>query len=348
MPGRWVYALGWTTLAVVYTASVIVSGAPPELALRGSVASVLPNALLGVVTLRCARHFLGADAGLGRTGLSAVGVSLLATSLWLLLAGGDTWLRKGSFELLATSIVIWQTIINALLHLALAGIGYAWFGREETRLARERADRAEALRARAELQLLRTQLNPHFALNTLHALLGLVRREPATAESVIERLGELLGFGMRVTERGSDRVTFGEEWAFVTSYLELERIRLGDRLRFRLDADPAMMDAPFPPFALQPLVENSVVHAIAPRAAGGSLSVHAGRDAGRLRIDVQDDGPGVSEEALLASPRAGLRLLRDRLAALYAGEARLTFGQATGGGLRVVLELPESGPIEAL
>jgi sensor histidine kinase YesM len=152
---------------------------------------------------------------------------------------------------------------------------------------------------------------------------------------------------LSVTQRGTDRVALREEWAFVTSYLEVEQLRLGERLRFDLDLDPAALDVPIPPFALQPLVENAVTHAIAPRTSGGRLRVAARRTAGRLYLEVRDDGPGASEPNLLASPRTGLRLLRERLAVLYAGEARLSFDVASGGGLLVRLDLPDVGPLEA-
>ena len=108
------------------------------------------------------------------------------------------------------------------------------------------------------------------------------------------------------------------------------------------------MDVPVPPFAIQPLVENAIAHAVAPRASGGRLDVSARREHGRLRVEVQDDGPVARKPLILASPRAGLRLLRERLATLYAGEASLTFEVPLEGGLRVVLDLPETGFPEPL
>lgn len=349
MAAGWVYAASWLALALVYATSFVISGAPPLLALRATAASIAPNALLGILTLRLTRRFFAKGGGFGllRAGLAALGVALLATACWVVVAGLDSWLSSGAFRMPAANIQMWQGILNGLVHLALSGVGYAWLGGEETRLARERADRAESLRARAELHLLRTQLNPHFVLNTLHALLGLVRREPAVAEGAIERLGELLRFGLSVTQRGVDRVTLREEWAFVTSYLGVEQVRLGDRLRFELELDPSAEDVPIPPFALQPLVENAVTHAIAPRASGGRLHVSARRSQGQLHLEVRDDGPGVTPAALRDSPRTGLRLLRERLQALYAGQAQLSFDEAPGGGLLVRLELPDQGPLEA-
>ena len=257
----------------------------------------MPNALFGILTLRLTRRFFASDGGLGllRAGLAALAVAAVATASWVVVAGLDSQLSSGTFRMPAPNIQMWQGDSERPRPPGPGGRGYAWLGGEETRVARERADRAEALRARAELHLLRTQLNPHFVLNTLHALLGLVRREPAVAEAAIERLGELLRFGLSVTQRGVDRVTLREEWAFVTSYLGVEQVRLGDRLRFELALDPSALDVPIPPFALQPLVENAVTHAIAPRASGGRLYVSARRTEGRLHLEVRDDGPGISK-----------------------------------------------------
>ena len=348
---RLAYTAAWIVVAGVYATLFVASGAAPSHALRGAAAVVLPNTLLGLLSLRFARRWPWPDGdrygGMIRAALAALSVAAMATAAWLLLASLDAWIRLGTLKLPAPAVVLWQSLFNALTQLALLGAGHAWHNGARAREAQARAQRAEALHARAELQLLRSQLNPHFILNTLHALLGLVRREPSAAEAAIERLGELLRFGMSVEQQRTDRVAFREEWAFVTSYLELERLRFGERLRLDVWADPAAMDVPIPPFAIQPLVENAIAHAIALRASGGRLKISAHRERGRLRVEVRDDGPGAAQAAILASPRVGLRLLRERLATLYAGQARLSFEAPEGGGLRVLLDLPDDGFPEA-
>ncbi len=348
---RLAYIAAWIIVAGVYATLFVASGAAPPHALRGAVAVVLPNTLLGLLSLRFARRWPWPDGdrygGITRAVLGTLAVATLATVAWLLLAVLDAWIRLGTPQHPAPPVILWQSLINSLIQLALLGAGHAWHNGERAHAAQARSQRAEALHARAELQLLRSQLNPHFILNTLHALLGLVRREPSAAEAAIERLGELLQFGMSVEQRQTDRVAFREEWAFITSYLELQRLRFGERLRLEVFADAAAMDVPIPPFAIQPLVENAIAHAIAPRASGGRLKISAHREQGRLRVTVRDDGPGASEAAILASPRVGLRLLRERLATLYAGQARLSFEAPEGGGLRVLLDLPDDGLPEA-
>lgn len=345
------YAGAWAALATVYAALYAASGVPAFMAVRGAVAAVVPNALLGLVSLGLARRWPWPVEGRWRLAVrlapALLGLAAASTAGWLFLIALDGWLATGSARWPAGTIVVWQTVINGLIHLALAGIGYAWHTAEALREARERAARADVLRARAELQLLRSQLHPHFVLNILHALLGFIRRDPARAEAALERLGDLLRFGQWVHQTGSDWVPLSREWDFVTSYLELERVRLGDRLRVEARADPSALEVLVPPFALQPIVENAILHAIAPRASGGSVAVSAHRSDGRLRLAVRDDGPGASAAEIAASPRMGLRLLQERLAALYSGRASLVFESPAEGGLCVRLELPADGAPEA-
>jgi len=345
-----VYAGGWAALATVYAALYSASGASLGMAVRGALAMVLPGALLGLVSLRLARWWPWAPSkGPGaRWRLFAVlapvvlGLAAAATAGGLGLSALDAWILLGAPRWPPVPIMVWQLILSTTIQLALTGIGYAWHTGQALREARDRVARAEVLRARAELELLRSQLHPHFVLNVLHALLGLVRRDPGLAEKAVERLGELLRFGQWVQQTGSDWVPLSREWAFVQSYLELERMRLGARLHVDVEADASALEVPVPPFALQPLVENAIVHAVAPRAAGGRIEVSARRSDGRLWLAVRDDGPGASEADIAASPRMGLRLLQERLAALYSGRARVAFESPAEGGFRVRLELPDT------
>jgi LytS/YehU family sensor histidine kinase len=157
----------------------------------------------------------------------------------------------------------------------------------------------------------------------------------------------MLRFGLRVQREDLDRVTFRDEWAFVQSYLSLEQLRFGQRLQVVVDVADGVADVPIPPFALQTLVENAVNHGVAPRRDGGWLRVGAACPGGRLRVVVEDDGPGACEEEILASPRLGLRLLRDRLAVIFGDDARLAFERGERGGLLVRLDLPANRPFGA-
>jgi two-component sensor histidine kinase len=339
------YSGAWVVLTGVYTALFAASGVPVGMAAKGSVAAALPPAVFGLAALGLARRWPWPPAGRWRLGLRLVaallGLAAASVGGWLLLVELDLRLFPGAGHRPTPPIVAWQLVIDFLLLSSLCGVGYARHGAEALRQAREDAARAETLRARAELELLRSQVQPHFILNVLHALLGLVRRDPGRAEDALERLGALMRFGQEVHQSGRDWVPLSREWELVNSYLELERVRLGSRLETSIEADPEALSVLVPPFALQPLVENAIVHAVAPRAGGGRVEVAARRASGRLRLSVRDDGPGATEAQVLESPRMGLRLLRERLAALYAGRARMLLEAPPGGGFGVLLDLPD-------
>jgi signal transduction histidine kinase len=340
----WVpYAAMWLPWVGLYAAGLAAAGVPTPMALRGALASVLPWAGVGLLVPRAARALPWPDERRTRVLAAhvAIGVAFAAvtTALWIGLLVADQRLVAGApTASINWRIVPWQMLTASLVYAALVSVAYARQNAARVREETARATRSDLLRATAELAALRSQLNPHFILNTLHTLLGLVRRDPAAAEQAIEHIGDLLRYGLRLHREGIDEVTLGEEWEFVRGYLELERLRLGDRLRLRLLAEDTVMDCLVPAFALQPLVENAIRHAIAPRAAGGSLDVVV-QDAGdRLLLRVTDDGPGLVD-APSEGQGLGLRLLRERLDALYGSAARLTL-RSSAGGLAAEIDLP--------
>lgn len=332
------YGIGFLLLAAVYAATCFASGEGAAMAAQATLAAIAPNALGGILVVRRASRLARRPGGFRWVPVVEAGwllaVALFATAGGLaLLALDRRWLANSLALAGGWPSVAWQTVINLLIQLAVACLAHAWH-------AAARAAQAETLQARAQLAALRSQLNPHFLLNTLHALLGLVRRDPDAASSAVGRLTEMLRFGLRVQREDLDRVAFRDEWAFVRSYLSLEQLRFGRRLEVVLEVAAGSEGVPIPPFALQTLVENAVNHGVAPRRDGGWLRVKVARDSGRLRVVVEDDGPGAGAEEILASSRLGLRLLRDRLAVLYGDDASLVFARGERGGLLVRLDLP--------
>lgn len=336
------YAAAWIPLLAVFAALFAAGGHPPGVALRGALASVVPLALLGLAALAVPPRlpwrddrrasFFGVQLGL------TAAYALAGTAGSLALRSLDSLLTTGRATRVEATSLAWQALFGGLIYLVIAGGVYAWHNAQRAREQTQRAARADALRAQAELAALRSQLNPHFLLNTLHAALGLVRRDPALAERALERLGELLHYGLRMQRDSLDKVAFADEWAFVRSYLEIESLRLEDRLRLRMEADPEAKSVLVPPFVLQPLVENAILHAIAPRAQGGQLAITARLREEVLLLEVCDDGPGLPSAAAARSG-LGLRLLRERLALLYGGGASLSLQPAQGGGVRATIEL---------
>jgi two-component system, LytTR family, sensor kinase len=199
-----------------------------------------------------------------------------------------------------------------------------------------RAASLQARLAEARLAALRAQLQPHFLFNTLNSVSSLMYRDVEAADVMIARLSDLL----RLTLRGDPRreIPLGEEVALLERYLDIERVRFEDRLRVALDIPPPARTALVPPFLLQPIVENAVRHAIAPRPDGGRIDIAAIVEGDRLVIRVTDDGPGLSPGD--AEPGVGLANTRARLAELHGKAARLDLEQAAGGGLVVTIAMP--------
>jgi two-component system LytT family sensor kinase len=330
---RLLYAAAWLPCFTIYLVALLVNSVPAGAAIRGAIAGVLPDALLGIAVLSLARRVRWNDDRKLRFVMThaaaLVAFVLASTAGFALLIGLDEWVFRGAFKMAVDPhLMPWRVLNDILMYAAIAAGAYAW--QNATRAAQ-----AEALRARAALQAMRSQLNPHFILNTFHALVGLVRRDPALAEDALERLGDLLRYSLRIQREELDEVVLRDEFSFVQSYLDLERLRLGDRLNVTFDAGPSALDAIVPSFAVQTLVENAVRHAIAPRADGGHVAVTAHQSDGRLHIKVQDDGRGAKGEG----NGVGLSLLQERLAALYEGNARLNI-ETAADGVCATLDVP--------
>ena len=241
------------------------------------------------------------------------------------------------------SLILMWLAFGVIMYGAIAAIGFAVDYR--TRLVeRERAaDRLEHLLIESRLGALRTQLQPHFLFNALNTVAMLVREgDRDTAVRVIARFSELLR-GV-LDEEAPQEVSLGEELEFVGRYLEIERVRFGDRLRVHVEADDAARSAAVPHLVLQPIVENAVRHGISRRADAARIDIVAERAHDRLRVSVRDDGPGLPAGWSAAACRGiGLRNTRDRLHYLYGDGASLELCPAEGGGVRAVIELPLRG-----
>jgi len=225
---------------------------------------------------------------------------------------------------------------NLLVYWAIAG-GYQGLAYYRTLEERElRASQLETRLAQAQLQVLRTQLQPHFLFNTLHAISTLVQKDPDAADHAIALLSDLLRMTL---EAGPDQeVTMQQEIDFVERYIDIEQTRLGDRLAVRFRIADDVRDATVPSLLLQPLVENAIRHGIAPRTEGGRVDIVALRNDGDLQILIQDDGVGFGEATIREG--LGLRNTRARLSQLYGNGERISLERVPGGGALVRLTIP--------
>jgi len=180
-------------------------------------------------------------------------------------------------------------------------------------------ERAGKLLTEARMAALESRIQPHFLFNTLNSISALIREDPRAAERTVERLADLLRYSLDSQRIRS--VPLRQEMRVVADYLEIERTRFGERLRYSLDVPAELGDAEVPPFAVQVLVENSVKYAVAPSRQGGEIRVVVRASGERLELEVSDDGPGFDAQPI--PPGHGLENLRDRLAVLFEGAGRL-------------------------
>jgi sensor histidine kinase YesM len=345
---RW-YTLAWVYLAGLYCAVFLIVGTSTVLrAVVGSVVYVIPMGALGVGALAVFRR-------LDWTAERRARLIAMHVALGVVFGVGVTLSNFGTFTILhrlapATfpaprlnlEYATWESLMGLLIYGVLAAVCFAILLQQRVREQEARAARAMALQTEAELRALRAQLNPHFLFNTLHSLLALVRHDPGAAEEALEQFGDLLRYTLD-TQKNGEVVPLGEELSFVRNYLALESLRLGERLRLELDVDESLGDRWVPAFCLQPLVENAVRHAIAPRAAGGRLALRVRSEGAVVLLEVADDGPGAAADGPTQGNGLGLRLVRERLAARYGPGATLELVSAPGRGFRATIRIPREG-----
>ncbi len=266
-------------------------------------------------------------------GIPIVGC-LIGYWIGLTLLGADMGRVVQSAPRVVVAIVTLSIIFSVVWSRYLAG---------KTRLARAEADsereRTKAVELQrqaidAQLRSLQAQIEPHFLFNTLANVVSLIGTAPADAQLMLERLIELLRASL--TASRSERTTLGQETAMIAAYLDILRIRMGERLSYTMDVPAALMSAHIPPLSLQPLVENSVKHGLEPKLEGGRVHLSARVSDGSLQLDVEDDGLGFSANV---GNGVGLENLRERIASLYGERGQLVV-ESLACGTRVRMTIP--------
>jgi LytS/YehU family sensor histidine kinase len=199
-------------------------------------------------------------------------------------------------------------------------------------------ERALKLATEAQLASLESRIHPHFLFNTLNSISSLIPEDPARAERLIGQMAALLRFSLDANQAGL--VPLASELKIVADYLEIERARFGDRLRYRIDITGDQNGSRVPPLSVQTLVENSVKYAIAPNRAGGEIRIAGARENGQLRLEISDEGPAFALESAPAGH--GLDNLKGRLATLFGEHAALTLERRENRN-NLTLSVPQSG-----
>jgi signal transduction histidine kinase len=243
---------------------------------------------------------------------------------------------------------VWQAYADNLMTTTLAAaacVGAMYWWRRETVVRRElhrtrmgllelRADCADA-----ELLRLRTQIEPHFLFNTMATIVHMYRTDRGAARRTLARLIDYMS-AARVHMQRQEAV-LDEELALTEGYLEIQRLRMGARLRYEIEVSPEVRGSRIPPAALLTLVENAIKHGLAPRPGGGLLRVAAHRDGVWVALYVSDSGVGFRATR---GRGLGLANLRARIVGLYGADASLRLTGAEEGGVKATMRLPFGPP----
>lgn len=332
----WLYAAAWLGFYALY--SVMLLSTPNTSFLESQSAAfftVVPAALMGIVVWRWSArlewkkgqqlrffviHFIAAVIyALVWAGITAVQI------LWF--APRDTF--AGYME----RAFGWQAFMGLMMYSLIAGIRYV------VQITQNLAEQ-KTLAARAELQALRSQLNPHFLFNTLHSITSLVQQNPAAAENALVKFGSLLRYVLDSSRRNGDDATLEEELTFVRGYLAIEKMRLGNRLTVLEEIDAEALECTLPVLTLQPIVENAVEHGIVPRANGGTVSIRAAMTDSRLSLVIRDDGVGADVKEIASSNGFGLSLVERRLRARFPDTSSLDIDTSPEKGTAVTISVP--------
>jgi signal transduction histidine kinase len=211
----------------------------------------------------------------------------------------------------------------------------AWRLAEQARFRSLREERLQTKLARAELQVLKMQLQPHFLFNTLNTIYNLAPQNSRKAQLMISRLADLLRLSLEHVS--TNTVPLQREIEFLNSYVDIEKTRFEERLTVNIDVAPETLDALVPNMILQPLVENAIRHGVSKKAAGGTVSISSQRIRDRLQLSIQDDGRLSPIQS--GGSGIGLANIRARLTQLYGNDFHFDLVPSPEG-TRVVLELP--------
>ena len=235
-------------------------------------------------------------------------------------------------------------LLIPVLSAILFGTAIAWFFHSREKMARQALQLKEEARQRSEqekslaetqLRLLQAQIEPHFLFNALANVISLIEHDPGKAKCVLESLSDFLRVSLQRTR--NETATLRDEIALLTAYLDVQQVRMGERLRYRINCPEALLALSLPPLLVQPLVENALQHGLENRVEGGEIRVLVEWRDRMLRVQVSDNGDGIRHHG---ETGVGLRNIRHRLQALYGGDASLQLTENVTGGVTAQLMLP--------
>jgi signal transduction histidine kinase len=242
----------------------------------------------------------------------------------------------------AQNFFVWQGMWGLMMYAVVAGVFHAVRAFEAARRQAVATAQAETLLMRSELVALRNKLNPHFLFNTLHSIIALTRKDAKAAETALLKFSDMLRYVLETEKSGVDMVRLEDELQFVRDYLDLEALRLGNRLSVNWQIDEGAKSHLVPALSVQPLVENSIKHAFNPRVQQGVLTISAKLDSThkKLVIVVNDDGPGCDLATVSQSTGLGVRTVERRLKLEYRERATFSISTAPKSGFSAQMMIP--------
>jgi two-component system, LytTR family, sensor kinase len=346
----WLLAALWTLPALLSTFETVVfnamSGRPVPVwrAFVSEASGWYTWALVTPLVIRLSRRFPLRRGSRVRHVPVHLGAAVVAGALQAIVSaavGSALSTSPRPFLTMTWSWFLSQLPFTIIIYVAIIGVSDALNARRRAEQRERQAERLSKALAEAKLGALRMQLQPHFLFNTLNAIMALVRDvETDRAIQALALLSDVLHTTMRAG--AENETTLAEEVAFVSRYLEIERVRFGDRLAVSIDVSASLGDALVPSFLLQPFVENALRHGLSRRRDVGHVEVSAAEENGHVRIVVSDDGAGLPAdwEDRMANG-VGIANSRARLAALYGSTASLAVAPGPAGqGTRVTIDVP--------
>lgn len=350
--GRLICWFGLFTLLAAIDAAQLYAGQRFEdftiswpTALRRGCESNYTMAVLGLGVLWLARRFPFERAHGWRWLARHLGLALVYavvySATYALLVNGQMSVKGKPFVFPETfkKLIIFYTYGNIGFYWLVVLAHHGWHYYQRYRERERRTVELEGQLARAQLQALRMQLNPHFLFNALNTIAALIHEQPEIADRTVTRLSELLRASL---DRSNDQeIPLAQELDFLDRYLAIEQTRFGDRLRVAIEVPDPLREAFVPALVLQPIVENAIRHGIEEREADGRIVIRATRRDGQLELTVTDNGPGLAAgETRFKREGIGLSNTRSRLRHLYGECHGLELRPAEGGGLEVRIHLP--------
>jgi len=191
------------------------------------------------------------------------------------------------------------------------------------------------LKSKAEFEALRAKVNPHFLFNTLNSIASLIPTDPGKAEAMVQKLSRLFRYSLDAS--GPEMIKLKDELEVTEEYLDIEKVRLENRLNYHIEMDESLADFLIPGFIIQPLVENSVKHGIAPLKSGGQINIKCIKNTDTCQIDISDNGIGLVDNE--NGKGFGISGVKERLALYYGDKHQFEISNEAGVSIRMLLPL---------